>query len=410
MGTYRILEGNIERLEKKIKRIQNKCNKYGTHFHYERVGEEVIEKTFNKGTELEKTVAYNYIVVEAEGKAVINDWQFVCEINHTEHGNIFRGVSVIEVPERYYITDTVCEHCNTKRRRRNTYLVQNTITGEFKQVGKSCLKDYTNGMDAELVASMLDMLDRIVEGEQPNTDERYEPFYKTQKALETAVEVIRVFGYEKRNPYGDMYSTANRTYIAHEYFLRGGLKYKDDFEKKVIDKLKAENFNPEAEEVKETVQKALEWMQNVEATNNYLHNAQTIAKGEYVRIKDLGILVSIIPCYYRHIQKEMEYSKEQKERAEQRAKSNHIGEVGERIAVDVKDFEVITGWETIYGYTKVYRITDTNDNVFTWKTTTDLDRKDIVLTATVKEHKEYKGEKQTEVTKCRVKAKRFTLG
>jgi len=409
MGTYRILEGNIEKLEKKIKRIQNKCNKYGTHFHYERVGEEVIETTIHKGTVAEHKVPMNYIVVEAEGKAVINNWQFVCEINHTEHGNIFRGVSGIEVPERYYNTNTVCEHCNTKRRRKNTYLVQNIVTGEFKQVGKSCLKDYTNGMDAELIAKMLDMVDEIIEGEQPNTFERYEPMCKTISALETAVEVIRVFGYEKKNTYGEIYSTANRTHIAIEYFVYGGIRYKDKFIEETIKKLENENFNIEAEEVKETAQKALEWMQNVEATNNYLHNAQTVAKGEYTRFKDLGILVSIIPCYYKHIQRETEYAKEQKERAEQRAKSNHIGEVGERITVDVKDFEVITGWETIYGYVRVYKITDTNDNVLTWKTTTILDRKDIVLTATVKEHKEYKGEKQTEVTKCRVKVKRFTL-
>ena len=37
--TYKIFEGNLERLEKKLIRIANKCKKYGCDFHYEQVGE-----------------------------------------------------------------------------------------------------------------------------------------------------------------------------------------------------------------------------------------------------------------------------------------------------------------------------------------------------------------------------------
>lgn len=37
---YAIYEGNIDRLEKKLKRISNKCKAYGCDFHYEQTGEE----------------------------------------------------------------------------------------------------------------------------------------------------------------------------------------------------------------------------------------------------------------------------------------------------------------------------------------------------------------------------------
>ena len=43
MAQYRIYEENIDRLEKKINRISNKCAKYGCAFHYERIGEEFEE-------------------------------------------------------------------------------------------------------------------------------------------------------------------------------------------------------------------------------------------------------------------------------------------------------------------------------------------------------------------------------
>lgn len=37
--TYEIFEGNMDRLEKKLTRVANKCKKYGCDFHYEKVGE-----------------------------------------------------------------------------------------------------------------------------------------------------------------------------------------------------------------------------------------------------------------------------------------------------------------------------------------------------------------------------------
>lgn len=105
---YAIYEGNLDRLEKKLKRIFNKCKAYGCDFHYEQTGEEFRELKDEKGNKY----TARFVLVEAEGTAVINDWEFVAELEHTEKGNIITGVAGIEVPERYYTTTPVCEHCN----------------------------------------------------------------------------------------------------------------------------------------------------------------------------------------------------------------------------------------------------------------------------------------------------------
>lgn len=152
---YAIYEGNLDRLEKKLKRIFNKCKAYGCDFHYEQTGEEFRELKDEKGNKY----TARFVLVEAEGTAVINDWEFVAELEHTEKGNIITGVAGIEVPERYYTTTPVCEHCNSKRYRKNTYIVRNKTTGEFKQVGKSCLKDFTHGMSAEAVTQYMSLFD-----------------------------------------------------------------------------------------------------------------------------------------------------------------------------------------------------------------------------------------------------------
>lgn len=145
---YSILEANMERLEKKLTRIQNKCKKFGCSFTYEKVGEEFKTLKDDRGVEYQA----KFILIEAEGKAVLNDWMFVASVQHTEKGNIINSTGCsIEVPERYYTSEPICEHCNSRRARKDTYIVMNQITGEFKQVGKSCLKDFTNGMDAAMI-------------------------------------------------------------------------------------------------------------------------------------------------------------------------------------------------------------------------------------------------------------------
>ena len=160
---YAIYEGNIDRLEKKLKRISNKCKAYGCDFHYEQTGEEFRELKDEKGN---KHTA-RFVLVEAEGTAIINDWEFIAELEHTENGNIITGVAGVEVPERYYTSKPMCEHCNSKRFRKNTYIVRNKQTGEFKQVGKSCLKDFTHGMSAEAVTQYMSLFDTLIEGETP---------------------------------------------------------------------------------------------------------------------------------------------------------------------------------------------------------------------------------------------------
>lgn len=132
---YEIFEGNMERLEKKLKLIQSKCRKYGCEFNASAVGE-VFKQVKDETTGEVKTT--RFIQVEASGVAKVDDWEFVATIEHVKPTNVIRSFRPeYEVPERYYTADPICEHCNSKRNRKDTYLIRNTETGEFKQVGKS---------------------------------------------------------------------------------------------------------------------------------------------------------------------------------------------------------------------------------------------------------------------------------
>lgn len=103
---YKIFEDNMPKLEKKLATIQKKCAKYGTPFEYKVVGEDYQEH---------EDEILRYVIVDVTGKAIINDWQFIASIEHTEDGNIIKCVDgSVTVPERYRTSDGYCEHCHTK--------------------------------------------------------------------------------------------------------------------------------------------------------------------------------------------------------------------------------------------------------------------------------------------------------
>lgn len=91
------------------------------------------------------------------------------------------------------------------------------------------------------------------------------------------------------------------------------------------------------------------------------------------------------------------------------SKSEYVGQIGDRITVAVK----CTGqhqFTTCYnGWSEeivtIFIFEDKNENVFIWKTSTfaKIENGDQVdLKGTVKSHEEYKGTKQTVLTRCKV--------
>ena len=96
--------------------------------------------------------------------------------------------------------------------------------------------------------------------------------------------------------------------------------------------------------------------------------------------------------------------------------SNYIGNIGDRITIEVAEYKPLytktspTGWTA--GAT-VYRIIDTDGNIYIWSTTSNLhehywngndeiEANVKTITAAVKDHKEYKGEKQTVITRGKI--------
>jgi hypothetical protein len=394
---YEILVDNIDRLEKKLLSIRNKCEKYGCSFNYERVGE-----TFKEIKDADGNISMaKYIIVEASGTAIINDWKFVASVEHTEKGNVFKKsieVCDVEIPSKYYDTMPVCEHCKSNRYRKYTYIIQNITSGEFKQVGKSCLKDFTCGMDAENITRYISYFDELIKGEYIESSGNFTKHYKTFEILCYAFETVKHFGY---TPSGS-WNRSTATQCLDYYRIKEQGSY-GVYEKKCKEEMASVNFNAHSPDTENMVKSALEWLENQPENTDYIHNLKVACSLEYITASMLGICVSLTIAYHKNLEKEDKRKKLEEKRSAEKINSKHIGEVGKRIEVYVKQVAVITSWNTEWGTTAIYKLVDEDGNVFTWKTSSYLDTEySGKIKATVKAHNEYNGILQTELTRCKM--------
>lgn len=404
MERYSIYEGHMADLMTKVKRIQNKCKKYGCEFHFAEVGEE-----FKEVKDLDGNIhTCRFVLVEAEGTAIINDWLFVASVEHTDKGNIFsKALTDVEIPERYRTSDPVCEHCNSNRPRSSTFIVMNAVTGEFKQVGKSCLMDFTNGLSASTAAWFSSLKEVFEEAAEAPVSCGYgERYYDTTEALSYAAETIRKFGYVKSD--GSGYSTKERT-MGFLMVSKGMTRWMPEAELNRIRRdMEKVSFNPDSAEAKEMVSSALAWINSQEAINDYMHNLKTVCSLNYNPWNRIGILVSLFPTFNRELEIQARKAEAEAKAKKEAQNSKHVGSVGDRIQINVQSVKCLTSWVNTFGYypttTYLYKIVDQEGNVFTWKTSNFIDEENLpkMIKGTVKEHSEFRGVKQTVLTRCKV--------
>lgn len=390
---FSIFEGNMPRLIKKMATIEKKCARYGCEFHFEEVGEEYRNVKLEDGT----VATLRFVIVEAEGTARVNDWEFIAVIQHMDPVNLIGSYRPeYPIPEQYYTSKPVCEHCNSHRSRKDTYLIRNIVTGEWKQVGKSCLKDFTNGLSAEAVARYVSWFEELIKGETPDSDPKFR-YKSTLEAVMVAVEAVRKYGYKKtQDEYGSHNYDSTASVVSEMlYQINPGYKMR-----------KEQGFNWKTPEVEARAQEILSWVRSLSPEiGSYLSNLKAACGRDYCESRNFGLIASSVAAYNR----EMEKKQREATRRQADSKSSWVGSVGDRIEIKDALLSLLTSWDTEFGYTYLYKMVDAHGNIFTWKTGKWLGNNEcipegakVTLKGTVKSHNEFRGVKQTELTRCKV--------
>ena len=391
---YTIPQDRREEIEKLVAKYQKKAAKYGATLTVE-YGEPYARMTPVRRIDPITMVFYEVdrVLVEVfdltiDGDEIRKDgYTVVAKIEHLEGGNVVSAFGD-EVKQGWRDAKGCCEHCNSKRDRRLTFIVKHE-DGTEKQVGRTCLKDYC-GIDPQAIGYRNELNEILLDDDIANYDFERRPVskaYSTIEVLALALRTIKAQGYVKS---GEPHS--NKSVIAEEI---NRVRFTD----------------AEREEARKLAQ-AISAIDPDEAFTANLNNVQSLIASEYCKANHFG-RIAYAPIAYEKYREEMERRAEREARRNaERAASNYVGEVGKRIDLDIAEMKLLTSWETQWGCTWLYRFIDTNGNILVWFASKPLERvnangayEDVTevhhIRATVKEHSERDGVKQTIITRCK---------
>lgn len=398
---YEIPYENLATLKKKLASIESKCEKYGLDFYFNIVGDKYMKampRPTSDGDIVDEFVPC--IIVDVEGCAYIDGFEFLAVIEHREHGNLVKCITDEPLDPKWRTAEPKCDHCGTNQNRKTTYLVRDMKTLEIKQLGKSCLKLYTGGISAEHATFFESFLKMIEDFDINGIDELpkgVDPYFEIKPVLAYAIEEVEKNGYHKKN---EEHPTVNSV-LAH---LTND-KYKID-----------DRYWDKAEE-------EIEFVKKMDNTSDYIYNIQTLIEDGYMKDKDMGYICSIPSMYEREMSKEAERKAREEAKAKENADSEWIGKEGQKMEATIVSFNIMASFDNGYGIAHLVKMVTAEGNQLKWTTSNpylgevaEEDRwgslgmgRPIEFTEllpckiqfTVKSHDEYKGAKQTTVLRVK---------
>lgn len=167
--------------------------------------------------------------------------------------------------------------------------------------------------------------------------------------------------------------------------------------------MEAVNFDASEEHHGAKVDSILEFVKNMEDDSSYVVSIKSLANSDYFRSKFTGFVASMVICYNKAMEKE----RKQKEEEAKVNLSEYIGNKGDRLEANFKEVKVVASYDTQFGMMTMYQFTLDNDDICIWSTGNYINTDEVKsgkIKFTVKDHSQFRGVKQTVVTRCKLSA------
>jgi hypothetical protein len=358
------------------------------------VGTSERKITDRDGKRVIRIIPLVHITVEGASPK-LNGWTFLATLDHaSEAGIIIRAVPGATIPVQYREAMPVCDHCHADRRRHETFIVRHD-DGRIAQVGRQCLRDFLGHQSPDAIATYAEFLAAMGEaceagedwGEGGGSGSGRIPL---DTFLAYVSSSIRRFGWLSRTKAKEWDKSATADLALSTLALVSDGKGKPEDKPTDADWTRAAA--------------AIEWTatlreRNPENLSDYEHNLRVATSGSTCTWRTAGIVASLITTYERALGIEVE-------RKAAAAVSQHVGTPGKRETFKGLVCTKCLHIETQYGVLNINLFKDAAGNVLVWRTGSWDGQVGNVydLKATVKEHSNYKGIKQTDLARCKVEA------
>jgi hypothetical protein len=353
----------------------------------------------------EAYLEYDCAIVGAE--PVIAGYKFVGSINHDESGNIIKLADNSRDEfdtTQFRVGAQKCDHCGQQRYRKDTYLVVHVESKALKQVGSSCLRDFLGHGDPQAIMSYVqNIIEFMADMDDDDSFGRYysggrygEPRMGIVFFLANICAMIDEYGWLSKTRAADEMRASEAT-VERALFNVRDLESGD--RKRIAEAIQINEAHYEL------ARTSLAWLASdivtkpVETRSDYEHNL-CVACGNGIALsfqtRQAGIVGSLIAAYRRA----MSQAAERKAAALQ---SHHYGEPGWKLVGHTMLVTHVYDNANDYGVSYKHIMRDLKGNVFTWQSSTYRlnENTRYQISGTVKAHTEYRGIKQTQLTRCK---------
>lgn len=399
------VERAVKRLEAANKRLE-RAGMEGFTWQVTAREENLVPKKvgFNGITEYIDVV--DLIVDYPQVKTATHD--FVGSLTQEETGMITRLSEGTELGD-WRPRDSFCDHCGTNRKRNFTVIVREQETGEYSQVGSSCVEGYLGVDPAHLFSLNFDPLGD--DAEEPQFVGKYGPAYHVEhkadvrKALAVAFVVSNNGeNYKKRGDWwqgipSERNQADNSTYSSvvaglrdveeghpdHDWIKGVQQRAKELLDDGSIDTFIAEILNDDKE------------------TGEYFQNLKVLLSGDECQFRNMGALVAAVSVYHRRAR-----AKQNFEERDIFKVNEWMGKPNDKLADLKAKIERIRFKENPYngGQTAIVTMRLESGHEVTWFASTPPDAQEgdnvEIKTTTIKKHDEWQGRKSTVITRTKL--------
>ena len=400
---------SFEKFEKAVKLLNRRLEEEGkpkvlckaSKRRYEKLGK-LLPKLVTKDSPY---YSYYVEVVDYEISSGIGSYledsgyEVVAVVDHKE--NIIHNISNYPGVEKFR-NRTDCDFCHKPRYRITTFILRDLKTDELTQIGSNCVKAFT-GIDPKTLLKEVDVvyhelknleeLEAIPEGEGwggliPSND--IQP--STRTAIRNIILIINRWGFVPQSKEDVIAGVIPTKSKAIDSFIPPpkGMPEKGFFNKYEI-------TDEEIEQAEKYVDDVLDWMKNLYVgDDDFKGNLKQMAQNKFVTNKSIGYLCAGVNLYFRS----KKFEEDTKEEGQE-----FYGNVGERVELKSLDVLSIRGYDNAYGGGFVITMKDPQQRLFVWFCSTNNhpgigDKVDLV--GTIKDHKEFRGKKQTYLSRCKI--------
>lgn len=409
-----IPEANLLQLEDRVTKLNRRATKLGlAAIEVTEISRETRETYVGRNADGEDVYRSRvWLTLDVQGdKPTVPGWTLVGAIDHQDVANgslnVLRAGRGEKVPEDYRHACPTCDHCETTRRRRDTFILRDE-RGAHKQIGRTCLQDFLGeGTTAAQLVGWLKFVREIetfrgdYEGDDYPTERS--DYEETGRYLAAVAASVRVDSWTSK---GKAYDEGGASTADAAWSVLYPSKW--DLEQPNHPKVTADDV--------EVAEKALAWIRDLpeaERDADYLANLYAACARDGFRAKQAGLVASLAGAAYPRAMRDAEAERRKAAEAEARADkpiSKHVGEAKQRLRDLPVTVEKIRGWESHYGYTTFVSMRDASNNLLVWYASGDIaddlpkENEACKLTGTIKKHRtdKYTGEACTSVNRCKL--------